>query len=71
MLKSKDESVLTANQDLFDGDFRFLDSTSIEGKRVGFTSYPRSGNSFLRRYLEQVSGTTTGSIMSIHTSTSL
>ena len=36
-----------------------------------FTSFPRSGNSFLRRCFEQVSGTPTGSTMPLHTATSL
>ena len=52
-------------------DYRFLDGTALGAKKVGFTSYPRSGNSFLRRYCEQVTSLTTGSSMHTHTSTSL
>ena len=55
---------------MWDKEFRFLDGQTVD-RRVGFTSYPRSGNSFLRRYVEQITGITTGSTISIHTSTSL
>ena len=71
VLISKDQGVLEANQWMFDGEFRFLDGTSIANDKVGFSSFPRSGNSFLRRYVEQLTGVTTGSCMSIHTSTSM
>lgn len=71
ILKSSDESLLTANEWMFDGDFRFLDGTPYGANKVCFTSFPRSGNSFLRRTLESVSGVTTGSTVSMHTSTSL
>ncbi|TNV78443.1 hypothetical protein FGO68_gene573 [Halteria grandinella] len=43
------------------GTFRFLDKqTSLSGFRTVFASFPRSGNSFLRRFLEQISGIHTG-----------
>ena len=68
--KSKDPSVFDNNQSIWDGEFRFLDGEKID-RRIGFTSYPRSGNSFLRRYVEQITGVTTGSTISLHSSTSL
>ncbi len=71
ILTSPDESLFTDNNWIWDGEFRFLDGESLEGNRVGFSSIPRSGNSFLRRYTEQILGITTGSAMSIHTSTTL
>ena len=37
----------------------------MNGNRVAFTSYPRSGNSFLRKILEQVTGVFTGSDLSL------
>lgn len=41
---------------------RFLDkSVSMREHGVAFNSYPRSGNTLLRVYLEQVTGITTGS----------
>jgi len=40
----------------------FLDSKqSMIGNRVMLASYPRSGNSFLRKIIEQVTGIFTGS----------
>jgi hypothetical protein len=71
MLKSTDPSQLELARWTFDGDFRFLDGESIGDNKVGFTSFPRSGNSFMRRILEQISGITTGGTMHLHTATSL
>ena len=51
LLTSTDESKYEQNSWIWDGEFRFLDGAPLE-RRVGFTSYPRSGNSFLRRYVE-------------------
>ena len=65
ILKSSDEALFTQNAWIWDGDFKFLDGShrllQDEGNHVWFTSYPRSGNSFLRRYVEQISGIATGS----------
>lgn len=44
---------------------RFLDGKSIFGQQVSFQSMPRSGNSFLRRILELVTGVYSGSDMSV------
>ena len=54
MLKSKDEVLFEAAKWQYDGDFRFLDGAPIEKhkNRIAFNTYPRSGNSFLRRFLE-------------------
>ena len=76
VLKSKDVALLEENRWIWDGEFRFLDGQErlgFEGHRnhVQFTSFPRSGNSFLRRLVEQLTGTTTGSTMPLMTSTSL
>ena len=35
------------------------------GNRVGLASFPRSGNSFLRKFLERITGITTGGEISI------
>lgn len=44
------------------GTFRFLDSSvKMDGQKVSFVSYPRSGNSFLRRFIELITGIVTGS----------
>ena len=62
VLKSKDEADLLNNSWMFDGDCKFLDGKdSLDGNKIYFTSFPRSGNSFLRRLLEEVTGIATGS----------
>lgn len=71
-LRSKDPSLLDKNSDLFDGTFRFLDNTvPITNQKVAYCTYPRSGNSYLRRVLEQCTGISTGATVSLHTSTTL
>lgn len=41
---------------------KFLDlKCTMKGNRVAFASFPRSGNSFLRKMLEQITGVFTGS----------
>ena len=40
---------------------RYLDGQSMAGEKVGYLTIPRSGNTFLRKYLELVSGVPTGS----------
>ena len=71
MLKSKDESLYAQSKWMFDGNFRFLDGESIENNKIGFTNFPRSGNSFLRRLFEQITGIVTGGIFDLITATSL
>ena len=71
ILTSNNEDELRDQAWMWDGEFRFLDRSSIRNKKVGITSFPRSGNSFLRRYIEQITGVTTGSSFDIHASTSL
>jgi hypothetical protein len=39
----------------------FLDGKPITGDKVAYMTYPRSGNTFLRKYLELITGVTTGS----------
>ena len=41
---------------------RFLDGTvDMKEHSVTFSSYPRAGNTFLRRYMETITGITSGS----------
>ena len=47
------------------GEMRFLDGEDIDGDKVCFQSFPRSGNTMLRRFLEVVTGVHTGSDMPI------
>lgn len=70
MLKSKDENLFNESKWVWDGDFKFLDGEKAETK-IAFNTFPRSGNSFLRRLLEQVTGISTGATVMLHTATSL
>jgi hypothetical protein len=64
ILKSKDESLLTKNAWMFDGELRLLDGGKIpEGNKIAFNTFPRVGNTFLRKCLEQVTGVCTGDNM--------
>ena len=63
ILLSKD---LSRNQELdwiASGEIRFLDGEDIDGDKVSFQSFPRAGNSMLRKFLEVVTGVHTGSDM--------
>lgn len=45
-------------------DILFLDGRPLDmGSKVAFQSFPRSGNTFLSRYLEHITGVVTGSDM--------
>lgn len=58
LLLSKDLSLL-ADTSLFSGQAHFLNGSPFQA--VSYTSYPRSGNTFLRKYLENITGIATGS----------
>jgi hypothetical protein len=61
-LKSKDESLYESQKHLFYGSqSRFLKPS--EHNNISYTSYPRSGNSYLRKYFENLTGVATGSDM--------
>jgi len=51
---SEDEGDLDLNE------ITFLDGSAFDNK-IAYASYSRSGNTFLRRYLEKVGGIYTGS----------
>jgi hypothetical protein len=70
ILKSKDGTLFTENKWIWDGDFKFLDGQPIPTK-IAFNTYPRSGNSMFRRFLEQITGISTGATVHLHTATSL
>lgn len=61
VLGSKDEQKFIDNKWIFDGHDRFLDREKPLGQKVSFVSFPRSGNSFMRKYLDKLTGVTTGS----------
>jgi len=63
---------MEANRWIWDGEFRQLDEkTSTAADKIAFNTFPRSGNSMLRRFMEQVSGVSTGASTSLNTSTLL
>lgn len=63
---SKDLSRVPEYEKLLQGECKFLDQKSeMIGNRVAFSSFPRTGNSFLRKIIEQITGVFTGSDMPI------
>jgi hypothetical protein len=65
LLKSKDLSLLESNRWIFEGASKFLDESEPVRNRICYSSHPRSGNTFLRKYFETVTGISTGSDMSL------
>ncbi len=58
---SRDMSRLQELQKLGEGDPIFLDgSIDMKCDRVAFSSWPRTGNTFLSRFIEQCTGIFTG-----------
>lgn len=49
----------------------FLDGAPIRSNKIGFCSFPRSGNTFLRQYFVLLTGVPTGSDNMLHTDTIL
>lgn len=63
LLLSKD---LSLDADFEKTDLRFLDGKcGMKGNMVAFQSFPRCGNTFLRRFIEQITGVHTGADMNI------
>jgi len=65
LLLSKD---LARNKELdwTQKEMRFLDaSETLEGDRIAFLSFPRTGNTMTRKYIESVTGIFTGSDMTL------
>lgn len=46
---------------MFKNEFKFLDGAPNDWNKVAFISFPRSGNTFLRKVCELLTGVTTGS----------
>ena len=62
-LKSKDEAMLNKNKWMFEGASKYLDGTSKCNARITYITFPRVGNSMIRKYLENITGVITGSEM--------
>ena len=60
ILLSTDQELLKENSWIFEGDSKYLDGTDPATQRVAFCTMSRSGNSFFRKYLENITGVTTG-----------
>lgn len=66
LLLSKDLNRLSELDWIQQQSLRFLDGTvDMKGNVVAMMSFPRSGNTFLRRFLELCTGVFTGSDMNI------
>ena len=66
VLKSKDENLWEESKWMFDGSRRYLDGETNASNKIAFCSFPRSGNTFLRKYLELLSGIETGADLPLH-----
>ena len=60
VLLSKDRALLKKSEWMFNGDSKYLDGTWSSPSRIAFCSISRSGNSFYRKYLENITGIVTG-----------
>jgi hypothetical protein len=64
LLLSTDKSKMAEYEKLISGDLKFLDKRVKLGMdKVSFSSFPRTGNSFSRKVLEQITGVFTGADM--------
>ena len=66
LLRSEDEQMWENAKWMFDGKLRFLDGEKNKSQKVAFCSFPRSGNTFLRKYLELMTGIYTGADNPLH-----
>ena len=60
LLRSSDEKPWKESEWMFKGGFRFLDGSPNKSNKIAFASFPRSGNTFLRKYSEMLTGVQTG-----------
>ena len=70
LLKSKNKTLFEQAQWIWDGDFKFLDGEPLPSK-IAFNTFPRSGNTFLRKLIEQITGISTGATVRLENSTNL
>lgn len=71
VLRSKDYKLMEENRWLWDDEFRLLDGKDISNNKICFNTMPRSGSSWLRRFIEQITGIATGASSSLHIATTL
>jgi hypothetical protein len=68
VLRSSDEQVWKENHWMFDGEFKFMDNEPNKSNKIAFASFPRSGNTFLRKFSELLTGVQTGADNTLHIS---
>ena len=66
ILKSVDENELNQMSWVYDGDVKFLDGSTQYYQKIALASFPRSGNTFIRKYLELLTGVQTGGDNCLH-----
>jgi hypothetical protein len=74
ILRSDDKTLLEEHKWIFEGNCKYLDPKSernVENtfNSVSYSTYPRCGNSFLRKYLHMITGVVTGSDMTLELNT--
>jgi hypothetical protein len=65
LMKSKDFEEYEKNRWIFEGTSKFLDASDIDDNQIGIFSYYRAGNTFIRKYLESLTGISTTSNMGL------
>lgn len=63
ILRSKDEKLLEENSWIFDGEPRYLDGKWESDCRISYITFPRVGNTMMRKMFENITGIVTGSEM--------
>ena len=60
LFRSKDVELWEKAQWMFEGEVKFLDGEENRSNKIAFSSFPRSGNTFMRKYCELLTGVQTG-----------
>ena len=66
MFKSKDEKLYEKSKWIFDGSLRFLDGAENNANKIALSSFPRSGNTFIRKYFDLLTGIHSGADNTLH-----
>ena len=71
LLKSKDRHLWEQAAWVWKNELKFLDGSANNSNKIAFASFPRSGNTFLRKYMELLSGIQTGADNTLHINVAL
>ena len=66
MLRSKDEKQWEKSKWIYDGTLRMLDGEAIKSNKIALASFPRSGNTFIRKYFDLLTGIHSGADNTMH-----